>query len=217
MRIAIFLFLIISLIVNTSASAQKPVSGTGKGIPDMQQQIPDDNQSAMTDIFDIKGPEAFGVNPAYFKYGLYALIIILILALIAAGIIYMLRRQKKIEEITAQIAPDAAAYKELDELTGLEISDGREFYFRLSAILRNYISGRFNIDALEMTTEELIPRISEIGLSHEVHQEVKTFFYTSDPIKFADSSADSDKMQEDLMFIRSLVKKTTPEQPDNAQ
>ncbi len=186
-------------------------------MPGVQQQVPDEHQSVMTDIFDIKGPEAFGVNPAYFRYALYSLILILILALIAAGIIYLKKRKKKIEEIVAHITPDAAAYKLLDELARLEISDVKEFYFRLSLILRDYIHGRYYIDALEMTTEELIPRITEINLDHDIHQQLKTFFYSSDPIKFADLTADSDKMKNDLFFVRNFVKETTPVQPDDTK
>jgi len=213
MRIPICLFFIISWVFNTNTIAQEAVSETRKGMPGVQQQVPDEHQSVMTDIFDIKGPEAFGVDPVYFRYALYALILILILVFIAAGIIYLKKRKKKIEEITAHIAPDTAAYKLLDELVGLEIPDVKEFYFRLSLILRDYIHGRYHIDAPEMTTEELLPRITEINLGNEIHHQLKTFFYSSDPIKFADLTADSHKMKNDLFFVRNFVKETTPMQP----
>ncbi len=213
MRITICLFLIFNSIFNPSTFAQDTISDNRKDIPGTQQQVLDENKSTMTDIFDIKGLETFGVDPAYFKYALYFLIILLLLALIAAVIIYLKKRQKKIEEIVAHVAPDVAAYSQLDELAGLEIPVGREFYFRLSAILRNFIRGRFSIDAPEMTTEQLLPKIMEINLGHEINQQLKTFFYSSDPIKFADIAADPEKMKDDLLFVRNFVKETTPVQP----
>jgi hypothetical protein len=213
MRITICLFLIIIGIINPSAFSQEPLADTRKGTPGTELQVPDDKKSEMTDIFDIKGPEAFGVNPAYFRYAIYALIILLLLALIAAAIHYWKKRQKKIEEIVAHVDPDVAAYKLLDELAGLELPDGKEFYFRLSAILRNYFRGRYKIDAPEMTTEQLLPRIMKINLGHDIYQQLKTFFYSSDPIKFADIAADPDKMKNDLFFVRNFVKETTPVEP----
>ncbi len=215
MRITICLLLIFGWIFNISAFAQESVTDTPKKMPDAQQQVVGDNQSAMTDIYDIKGPEAFGVNPAYFRYTLYALLIFLIFALVVAGIIFIKKRKKKIEEIIAQVDPDAAAYKQLEQLAGLQNPDGKEFYFRLSAILRHYIRCRFNIDAPEMTTEELLPKISEIRLGHDIHQQAKTFFYSSDPVKFADIAVYQEKMKDDLLFVRNFVKETTPVKPDH--
>ncbi|HHC25429.1 MAG TPA: hypothetical protein ENK58_08490, partial [Desulfobacterales bacterium] len=91
----------------------------------------------MTDIHDIKLLENIGVDLTLLYYALGA---VLILALLFAVFFYLKKRKKRIKEKTiVTLSPDEAAFALLDELTDVEIIDGKEFYFRLSAILRAYI------------------------------------------------------------------------------
>ncbi len=161
----------------------------------------------MTDIHDIKPPEKIGVNliPLY-----YALLGILILALITVAILYLRKRKKKIKKkkiIT--LSPEEQAMNLLDRLLDIDSIEGKEFYFRLSAILRNYIQGRYSINAPEMTTEEFLPRVDELGIDRELQQQLKDLFHATDPVKFAGAHAVQTRMQNDLNFVISFVKKTT--------
>jgi len=161
----------------------------------------------LTDINDIKPLEKFGINPALFWY---AALGIIILMLIAAVLMYRKKRQKNIPEVAASISPDEDALNQLDHLQPLMNLDVKVFYFKLSMILREYIWRRFGIEAPEMTTEELLPKIAELKLEQGLAQGVREFAYASDPVKFAEQPAAVETMKRHLEFVRSFVEQTTP-------
>ncbi|RLB85332.1 MAG: hypothetical protein DRH24_02350 [Deltaproteobacteria bacterium] len=162
----------------------------------------------MTDINDIRPPVKVGIDPDIFYYFVYAFCAVIMLGLLIAAFFYLKRRKKK-EKISLFVSPDEAAFKLLDELNGYTASNGREFYFKLSAGLRKYILGRFGIDALEMTSEELLPRVFELKLDTDLKKEIKNFLYSSDTVKFAGKPAKQEKMESDLKFAKDFVLKTT--------
>ena len=95
----------------------------------------------------------------------------------------------------------------------VENMDGKAFYFSLSNILRAYIQARYTINALEMTTEELLPKIDVLDLNKEMHQELKALLRSTDPVKFAGVPAAVSKMREHLYFVRNFIVQTaSPDQ-----
>ncbi len=170
----------------------------------------------MNDIHDIKAPEDIGIDlrPLY-----YIIPAVLIAALTVLAILYMKRRKNRLkEEETIKLPPDEAAYLLLDELSDIESMDGKEFYFRLSAILRSYIQDRYGIAAPEMTTEEFLPHIEQLALSREMQHDLRKLFCSADPIKFAGSPAVQTEMQSDLTYVRLFIKQTTGQPvPGNRQ
>ena len=203
--------LCVSLYAQTSPTAANQIIENGAVESGKVESDP-----PMTDIHDIKPPEKFGINPAFLYYALYGLLGVLMAASVAAAIYYWKKRGKKeIETLVPVLAPDEAAFRALDELTTLLNSDGKKFYFRISAILRGYIQQRFDIDALEMTTEELLPRVGEMKLETALQKGVRDFIDTSDPIKFAGRFVDKEQMQGHLEFVRKFVDKSTPTQGIN--
>ena len=52
----------------------------------------------------------------------------------------------------------------LNEIADVQRLNGKTFYFRLSAILRQYVFGRFAVGAPEMTTEEFLPCIHRLKI-----------------------------------------------------
>ncbi|MCP4344711.1 MAG: hypothetical protein GY795_04190 [Desulfobacterales bacterium] len=192
------------LLENKNAAKGMP---PGALTPDSTDAKGGENVIEMSDIHDIKPPEKIGINlvPLY-----YALLAVLILALIAVAIFYLKKRKKKIKKkkiIT--LSPEEQAMNMLDGLLDVDSIEGKEFYFRLSAILRTYIQGRYSIDAPEMTTEEFLPRVDELKIDRELQQQLKELFRATDPVKFAGARAVQTRMQNDLNFVISFVKKTT--------
>lgn len=177
----------------------------------------DRSVESMTDIHDIKPVEAAGVDPALLLYVVAGLVI----AAMAGGLIYYLtrRRRHKITTVEPVLLPEETAVRLLEELSSFETMSGREFYFRLSAILRGYIKDRFNINAPEMTTEEVLPRIEKIDIDRKLRQDVKKLLSAADPIKFAGLHAECDQMGKDLLFVKNFVKSTTTDTtvPDNGK
>ena len=189
---------------NPEPSVQQPgTSGTGTVSP--QAQKPD----VMTTIHDIKPPELAGFDPAVLWY---VLIAVLVIALIVLMIFLWTRRRKRIKhKTTPSLLPEEAALLALDELLDVENIDGKDFYFRLSSILRHYINDRYEINAPEMTSEELLPKMDRLGIDKKLVQSLKELFHTSDPIKFAGVYSVTAKMESDLAFGRKFVKETTKE------
>ncbi|QTA81283.1 DUF4381 [Desulfonema limicola] len=198
--ILFFPFLIIPVL--PVKAQQQPESVT----PVQQPQEPD----VMTNIHDIKPPEPAGFDPALLWYVLIAVIAI---ALILLLVFLWKKRKKRIKHsVAASLLPEEAALLALDELLDIENIDGKDFYFRLSLILRHYINDRYEINAPEMTTEELVPKMDRLGIDKKLVQSLKELFHTADPVKFAGIYPVASRMESDLAFGRKFVKETTPKE-----
>ncbi|MBF0099704.1 MAG: hypothetical protein HQK77_02240 [Desulfobacterales bacterium] len=190
--------------------------------PNQQQQQPiqplpqQTTQEVMQDIHDIKPLEIFGINPKWFMYLIWAVLGLLGILLLWITFRVLMNRKRGGKKFqTVVLKPEAIAFGALDALENAEFSDIRQYYFELSMILRTYIELRFLMNAKEMTTEELIPLIKELPIDKETSAGLKNFLLTSDPVKFAGSTVESQTMKNDLQWVRDFVQKTIP-QPDNA-
>ena len=186
--------------------SQAPATGTAPVTtpPDMQ------------DIHDIRPTVDPGMDPLMF----YWIGAALLLALLVWGLIRYLKRRKKKTESELLIPPQPAEVVAMDQLDRLEKSgyaDVRVFYFSLSAILRTYLGSRYEINAPEMTTEELLPQVDRMGLALELEQPLKELLLASEPIKFAGQLPTRPRMKTDLEFSRKLVVETTPKETGEPQ
>ena len=171
---------------------------------------PTDTPVPMTDIHDIKPLEILAADWSLLVYILGA---VLILAIIGAAIYYWKKhRNHKRVPVEVTILPHEAALRLLDALADVESMDCKAFYFSLSNILRTYIQARYTINAMEMTTEELLPKIDTLDIQKEMHQELKALLRSTDPVKFAGVSAAVSKMRQDLAFVRNFIIQTEEKQ-----
>ena len=108
----------------------------------------------------------------------------------------------------ALVPPDTQALNDLDALAAETDPDGKRFYFRLSAILRTYVEGRYGVAAAEMTTEELLPAVDRLEWPRELKRALAEFCHASDPVKFAEQPARDEAMADHLAFVRRLVEET---------
>jgi hypothetical protein len=163
----------------------------------------------MTDIHDIKPLLAVGADWGWLLW--------LALTLAAAAAVLLIwrwwrRRRRPPEEIGVDPlpSPEAEALALLEELGADRSADGKQFYFRLSGILRRYLERRFAIPAAEMTLEELLPQVARLPLDTDLAGPLEALCRQAEPIKFADATADPGRMPVDLAFVRNLVHRTTP-------
>jgi len=164
--------------------------------------------SPMTDIHDIKPALTVGHDLRWVFWAL-AVLAFLVLAALAWR-----RWKKRTRPAATQSAPpprppDAEALQLLDALAAEGNLDPKQFYFRLSAVVRRYIERRFNFPAAEMTTEELLPRVDRLPMTPELVQTLKAFCRAADPVKFAGAPAEPGRMARDLAFARDLVHRTS--------
>lgn len=157
---------------------------------------------AMTDIHDIRDIRAPGPDLRPLAYGLAAL---------AALLAVLWKRRRRLKGgVVPSLPPDAVALSALDELSDVGGIEGRLFYFRLSAVLRRYLHGRFGIPAPEMTTEELLAEMDHPEIGRDRAASLARFFSDAAPITYAGRPAAVDRMQKDLDFARRFVRETVP-------
>lgn len=167
---------------------------------------------AMSDIHDIKGLESIALGPAWWQNLLWALAGLALLVLLILAVRYWRKKRHPEPTPTPALPPDRQALMELEALK--QVESAKDFYFRLSVIFRDYLQGRFDLAAPEMTTEELLPELERLPLGTAWELDLKAFLRRSDPVKFAGRPADSDQMRRDLARIHEFVVETTPGETD---
>lgn len=148
--------------------------------------IPVDTTKA---IRDITKPIAVGLSWQEMIPYIVAVLAILLLA----GIIYYLKKRKVpvSEVITPKIPPKPAhiiAVAELDALKEEKLwQQGyiKQYHTRITEIVRAYIGRRYDVDALEMTTDDIL-KLSQINhLKDANYDQVKYLLQLADLAKFA--------------------------------
>ncbi len=163
----------------------------------------------MTDIHDIQPPVPVGVDAPWLLPVLLALAAVAILAVLWWWWKKHHGRQT-IETLVPELPPEMTAMRSLDEIADVRQLDGKTFYFRLSAILRQYVYGRFSVGAPEMTTEEFLPCIDRLPIDRELGCQFKGVSRAMDPVKFGGAMTTEKQMEADLLFARGFVRQTTP-------
>ena len=137
------------------------------------------------------------------------------LALIG-GLFYFFRNRKKPGPTTAKVIPKepshVVALRELDRLKGERLwqaGETKTYHSRLTDILRNYIERRFEIDAVEQTSDEILTSFREKGLKPEVpFDNLEELFVLADIVKFAKGKPKPDENVRSLESAYNFVEKT---------
>jgi hypothetical protein len=148
----------------------------------------------------------------------------ILLAAIAAGLFYLvrwwLRRRKRKAEVAAEIAatpPRPAhevALESLDRLRDEQLyQDGKikEYYIRLSEIVRLYIEGRYQIPAMESTSFQLLRDTEAVLTDQNLRAVLANLLEDADLAKFAKQRPNEETCQRDLEKAYVFVRKTTPQ------
>lgn len=140
-------------------------------------------------IKDIKGPLDV---PLTLEEILPYLIAGLAIALIAGALAFYFMRKKPKPRFDLgydpTIPPHVAALQALKDLDADKLWQKglvKEYYIRLTEIVRLYIERRFEINALEMTSDEIITATGNAGIDEENISRLLKIFATADLAKFA--------------------------------
>jgi len=166
-------------------------------------------------IFDIKSPLGAPITVA--EMWPYILGGSLLVILIAAGVWYF-RRRKSDRPVLAfsrpQIPPYVVAIRELDRLSEEKLwQQGRikDYYTRLTGIIRIYIEHQFDIPAMEMTSDETLRMWNEIGMKDEdLYIRLKDLLGLADLVKFAKEKPLPSYNESNLNNAYDFVRKTRP-------
>ena len=174
-------------------------------------------------LYDIKPVIEVGKTPS--QWWKYALIIVLLVALIGFLLYWFLWRKKPLtkEEQIALLPPyDRAklALQKLDESQYLMNNELKDYYSELTFIIRKYLDEKVYDHALESTTDELIDRLNllkdgnQIDISSEDIKNIETILKRADLVKFAKSAPDIELAKLDRNTIDleiDQVKEALPE------
>jgi len=161
-------------------------------------------------------------NSAFWKI----LLIVLLIAGIAAGLIYWFIIRKKPlteEEKVALLPPYDRALLELKRLENSKylIQDKYKVYYsELTAIVRSYLEEEVHISALESTTSELIKKLEllqdagELKLHDNTIKQFEKTLQTADLVKFARSKPLTSVAEQDRKAIEEIVVKTKEALPE---
>lgn len=168
-----------------------------------------DPQKPSADIYDIKSLIKFRHG---FLYYLYFFLATILIALIVYSFYKFIRNKKRKptqEEIIRAIPPKEYAFKQLDELTALNLIEKgfiKEYYDKLSDIIRFYISRTYSVDAMEKTTSEIYLMLKN-KIAAEHNRELKNYLINCDFVKFAKLVPKDEEIKKDFDTAKGFIEK----------
>ena len=84
--------------------------------------------------------------------------------------------------------PHVTAIRELEKLQSEKLWQNQRhklYYTRLTDIVREYIEGRYGVNAMEMTSDEIIQAMTEINVPARSYEQIQRLLSTADYVKFA--------------------------------
>jgi hypothetical protein len=146
------------------------------------------------------------------KLWVYITLAVFVLLAVAIIVWQMFLHKKQIEEIVK--TPYEIASEELEKLKNSDLIDKglvKEFYSKVSDILRIYIEGRFSLRAPESTTEEFLDMLKHSDtLSVEYKNLLREFLQHCDMVKFAGLSPSSEDIDKTFNLCERFIKETKP-------
>lgn len=175
--------------------------------------IPIDSTNA---IADIKGIESDPLTwkdyfDAYGKYLLYIWLVALVITIISILILRSKKQPEQIIEVKPDIPAHIVAYgklKALEQEQHWQNNRIKQFHVELSEIIREYIENRFEIQALEQTTEEIMHFLRLSELSETQKRSLRKLLMLTDLVKFAKEQPLAQENEEILASAFRFVEET---------
>ena len=172
-------------------------------------------------LFDIKPLAEVAQNfDAIIQSIVYGVLtVLLFLSLIYAFFFAKNRR----EESKKKLPPFERAIEELKALETFTPSlqeEYKQYYSRLTDVVRRYLEDEAKITALESTTDELLSKLESLKqsghleLERETIKNLKTVLQTADLVKFARSTPEFGTTAEDRILVQGVVIETKEALPE---
>ena len=170
----------------------------------------------MKDIHGLKPAEAF---PDPWLWILPVLAVLLAAAALVGRRLYTALRERA-AAAAPLLPPWDEALEALEKLPWREwmaAGEAKRFYYALSEILKRYMGRRFEFDAVEQTTTEILATMRARKLP--MRDDIGRFFARSDSVKYAKRLPPAAESEEALEQVRAFVLQTRPveSEPDGAQ
>ena len=89
----------------------------------------------------------------------------------------------------------------------------KEYYTQLTDILRGYLFGRFGINAMEMTTAQIMKAINDNDETIEFKNHIEVVLRNADFVKFAKAKPSAPENEDAYASVRDFVEQTKPQEP----
>lgn len=138
-------------------------------------------------------------------------------AIVVAGIVYLIIRRKKhpknIEKVIEEkkkpaipaIITARAKLAEIRDSESWNSSKTKDYYTDLTGIAREYLEGQFEIDAVEMTTDEIMEAVNTLNISQITKSKLQETLVTADLVKFAKANPTVEQNKQSFVDINGFV------------
>ena len=137
--------------------------------------------------------------------------------LLAGLLIYLAwKRKTKQEDMPAApppppLPPHELAMKNLAILRSEKLwqnGEVKKYHSRLTHIVREYLEGRYGIQALEKTTDEILAQMRENDLGKDVTEKMTALLQTADLVKFAKAKPPADYHERAMGMAEDFIAET---------
>lgn len=182
---------------------------------EVASSLPPDAQEQGASMLDIRPPREVPI-PSYRL--LWALAAALLTAALAWLLFRWLKRPRAPKPVPAvpALPLDVRTRAALDALRQEDLPGQgrvREFYFRLSEVVRGYLGERYGFEALESTTPELLAAVRRLHTPGLPLADLERFAYSSDFARYAKAVPSLDDCKGALEFGYRLVEVTSLQGP----
>ncbi|MDR0363837.1 MAG: hypothetical protein LBH92_02305 [Bacteroidales bacterium] len=126
----------------------------------------------------------------------FIIVPLLLAAIVAFAIWFFMRRQNnkpvfRFAQTKPKIPADIVALEALEKLRHEKMWQAgkvKEYYTALADILRVYIENRFTVQAVEMTTDEILSGVKNMEINEQALSKLANILQTADLVKFAKAS-----------------------------
>lgn len=147
------------------------------------------------------------------KEVLFAVIAVIVIAGLVYLIIYLSKHKKEkvttvVEKKKPTIPAIVTARAKLADMKENELWNSvktKDYYTDLTDIAREYLEGQFQIDAIEMTTDEIMKEVSELNLNDLTKAKLQNTLITADFVKFAKANPTAEQNKQSFSDINSFV------------
>ncbi len=141
----------------------------------------------------------------------WLLLLLLLLAALAVMVVYFLKKKKDANEYVRRPAHEIA-YDRLAKLVDTPLADEkcqRDFFFKLSYVLKEYLENRFAINATDKTTEELAAVLYKVTTLDDLHSRAAiNMLRAFDRVKYAGILLQKADGNEELAEVKRFVDDT---------
>ncbi len=174
-------------------------------------------------IFDIKPvrdlPFQFKEISGYALWGAIGMVLLILVILVVLKIMAHYGRSVfGLFKPAPPVPPHVAAIKALESLREQHLWQSGEYkgyYSQLTDILRTYISGRYGVAAMEMTSAEIIAASKELELPKRCEMEMQELLRDADLVKFAKAEIEASKNEGYFDSVRIFVNLTKIEEEES--